>query len=142
MNSKKFLIGTLVGGISFFLIGYLFYGVALTGFFTKHSTAPAGSMKAMNEILWWALILGNLAEAALLTWIFQRIGSIQSFSRGFSTGIVIGFFLGLSFDLIRYATGNNVDLTATLADVAVEAVMNGIVGGIIGAVLGMGTKKS
>ena len=142
MNSKKFLTGTVVGGISFFLLGYLFYGAALAGFFASHSIAPAGSMKSMNEILWWALILGNLAEAALLTWIFMKIGSVLSFSRGFSTGIVIGFFIGLSFDLIRYATGNAVDLTATLADVAVEAVMCGIVGGIIGVVLGMGTKRA
>jgi hypothetical protein len=142
MNSKKFLTGTLVGGISFFLVGYLFYGLALAGFFASHSIAPAGSMKQMNEILWWALILGNLAEAALLTWIFLKLGNVTSFGRGFSTAIVIGFFMGLSMDLIRYATGNSVDLTATIADVAVEAVMSAIVGGIIGAVLGMGTKKA
>jgi hypothetical protein len=142
MDSKKFLIGTLVGGISFFLLGYLIYGMALSGFYMKHSVAPAGSMKSMSEILWWALILGNLAGGALLTWIFLKLGSIRSFGSGFGTGASIGFFMALSLDLIRYATENTSDLTATLADVGVGTVMNGIVGGIIGAVLGMGAKKS
>ena len=142
MDSKKFLIGTLVGGISFFLLGYLIYGVALMGFFTNHSIAPAGSMKTMNEFLWWALVLGTLAEAALLTWIFLKLGNIRSFGSGFGAGFVVGFFVGLSRDLIQFATGNHVDLTATFADVVVGALLYGIVGGIIGAVLGMGTKKS
>ena len=141
MDSKKFLVGTLVGGISFFLLGYLFYGLALMGFFTQHSTAPAGSMKAMGDIVWGALILGNLAGAALLTWLFLKL-NVRSFGSGFSTGATIGFFMGLSVDLIGYATGNRLDLTATLADVVVGALLNGIVGGIIGVVLGMGTKKS
>jgi len=142
MDSKKFLMGTLVGGISFFLLGYLFYGVALMGFFTTHSTAPAGSMKAMGDFAWWALILGNLAGAALLTWIFLKLGSVRSFGSGFVTAATIGFFIALSWDLISYATGNHLDLTGTFADVVVNALLNGIVGGIIGVVLGMGAKKS
>lgn len=142
MDSKKFLIGTLVGGISFFLLGYLFYGVVMSGFFMKHSVAPAGSMRAMSEILWWSLILGNLAGGALLTWVFLKLGTVRSFGSGFGTGASIGFFMVLSMDLIRYATEVTSDLTGTLTDVALGIVMNGIVGGIIGVVLGMGTKKS
>lgn len=142
MDSKKFLIGTLVGGISFFLIGYLFYGLALSGFYSSHSIAPPGAMKGMNEFVWWALVVGNLAEAALLTWIFLKLGTVRSFGSGFSTGAPIGFFVVLSMNLIRYATDNSLDLTATLADVVVEALMYGIVGGIIGAVLGRGMKKA
>lgn len=142
MDSKKFLIGTLVGGISFFLLGYLIYGMALSGFYMNHSIAPAGAMKAMNEIVWWALIVGNLAGGALLTWVILKLGNAGSFGSSFGTGAAIGFFMALSMNFIRYATGNSVDLTATIADVGVSTVLNGIVGGIIGAVLGMGAKKS
>jgi hypothetical protein len=142
MDSKKFLIGTLVGGISFFLLGYLIYGMALSGFFMNHSIAPAGAMKAMSEFVWWALIVGNLAGGALLTWVLLKIGGVLSFGNAFGTGAAIGFFMALSMNLIRYATGNSVDLTATLADVGVATLLNGIVAGIIGAVLGMGARKS
>ena len=142
MDSKKFVIGTLVGGICFFLLGYLFYGVVMNGFLMKHSVAPAGSMRGMSDILWWSLILGNLAGGALLTWIFLKLGNVRSFGSGFSTGASVGFFMALSVDLIRYATEVTSDLTGTFTDVGIVTVMYGIVGGIIGVVLGKGAKKA
>jgi hypothetical protein len=142
MNSQKFLIGTLVGGIVFFLLGYLFYGLALVSFFNQHSLAPAGSMKTMGEFAWWALILGNLANAALLTYVFQKIGSINSFGSAARTAAAIGFLMALSYAMIRFAVENSMDITGTLTDVVVATVMSAIAGGIIGVVLGMGKKKA
>ena len=95
MDTKKFTIGTLVGGIVFFLLGYLLYGMLLASFFKQHSTAVAGSMKTMEEFVWWALILSNLAWGALLTYIFLKIGNIQSFGSGARLGLTIGFFMAL-----------------------------------------------
>jgi hypothetical protein len=141
MNSSKFAIGTLAGGITFFFLGYLFYGLLLTNFFMQHSVAPPGSMKSMGELVWWALILGNLVSGALLTYIFLKTGNINSFSSGAGFGAGIGFFMGLSMGLIRYATENNLDLTAMCVDVVVGVVMTAIAGGVIGMVLGRGAKK-
>jgi hypothetical protein len=138
MNTKKFFIGTLAGGITFFFLGYLIYGMALAGFFSRHSTAAPGSMKQMSEIVWWALILGNLASAALLSYIFLKLGNIGSFGSGVSTGAAIGFFVALSMDLIHYATENSFDLTSMIVDVLVGIVMYAIVGGVIGAIIGKG----
>ena len=142
MDIKKFIIGTLVGGIAFFFLGYLIYGVALANFFSQHSIAVSGSMKTMNEIVWWALILGNLASGALLTYIFLKLANINSFGSGARTGAAIGFFMSLSMVLIRFATENGSDLTATFTDVLVQTVMTAIAGGIIAAVLGMGKKQA
>lgn len=139
MNFQKFLIGTLVGGITFFLLGYLFYGVALADFFSKHALAP---MKPMNEIVWWALFLGNLATGALLTYIFLKLGNVHSFGTGIRIGAAIGFFMSLGFDLIGFATANSLDGKGTLADVVVGTLMMAIGGGVIAAVLGMGKKKA
>ena len=142
MNSQKFIIGTLAGGITYFFLGYLIYGIALASFYAQHSVAPAGATKSMNEIVWWALILGNLASGALLTYIFGKIGNINSFGSGAKVGAGIGFFMALSMDLIRYATENSSDGTAMFADVVVGVVMSTIAGGVIGAVLGRGAKKA
>ncbi len=95
-------------------------------------------MKQMSEIVWWALILGNLASAALLSYIFLKLGNIGSFGSGASTGAAIGFFVTLSMDLIHYATANTLDLTATIVDVLVGIVMYAIAGGVIGALMGRG----
>jgi uncharacterized membrane protein len=141
MDTKKFLIGTLVGGVAFFFLGYLMYGVALSSFFAAHAGASNGDMKTMEQIVWWALILGNVASGALLTYIFLKLGNISTFGSGASTAAAIGFFMALSMDLIRFATSNSLDLTASLADVAVETFMGAIAGGIIGVVLGMGNKS-
>jgi len=142
MSSNKFLIGTLVGGITFFLLGYLFYGLALSSFFMNHSVAPSGSMKNMDQIVWWALILGNLTSAALLSYIFLKLGNINSFGAGARMGIAIGFLMSFSMGLIRFATENSLDLTGTFTDVVIGTVMTAIAGGVIGALLGMGKKKA
>ena len=138
MNTKKFFIGTLAGGITFFLLGYLIYGNALAGFFSRHSAAAPGSMKQMSEIIWWALILGNLVSGALLSYIFLKLGNIGSFSSGAGTGAAIGLLVALSMDLIRYAVENSFDMTAMIVDVLVGIVMYAIAGGVIGALLGRG----
>jgi hypothetical protein len=142
MDSKKFLIGTLAGGITLFLLGYLFYGMALADFFVKNSITPAGTMKSMNAIIWWALILGNLATGALLTYIFLKLGNISSFGGGVSTGAVIGFLMIAGVDLVRYSTENWLGRKGAAADVLVFTVMSAIAGGVIGMLVGMGKKKA
>ena len=141
MDSKKFLIGTLVGGVALFLLGYLLYGMLLMNFFTQHSHAPAGADKAMSDLVWWALVLGNLGTGALLTYVFLKLGNVNSFGSGAGIGAAVGFFSSLGNDLVRYATENGSDLTGVFADIVVFTVMCAIAGGIIVAVLGMGKKK-
>jgi hypothetical protein len=138
MDIKKFLVGTLVGGIAFFLVGYLFYGVVLERFFAEHTAASSTSMKTMSDIVWWALVLGNFASGALLTYVFLKWTNISTFKGGFGGAAAIGFFLTLSRDMIRFATEGSFDLTASLGDVVVGTVMTAFAGGIVGAVLGMG----
>lgn len=138
MNTTKFIIGTLVGGIAFFFLGFLIYGIALESFFTQHAGSATGLQKTMDDMQWWALIVGNLASAALLSYIFLKWANIKSFGEGASAGAVIGFFIALSYDMVSYATTNMMDITACLTDVVVGTVMTAIGGGIIGTVLGMG----
>jgi uncharacterized membrane protein len=137
MDTKKFLTGTLIGGIAFFFVGYLIYGMALADFFTAHTTSSAGAMRTMADIVWWALILGNVASGALLSYIFLKWAHISSFGSGASAGATIGFFMCLSTYLIQFATSNNLDLTGSLVDVVAGTVLSSISGGVIGAVLGM-----
>ncbi len=138
MDTKKLLMGTLAGGLSFFFVGYIIYGIAMVGFFNEHIAACAG--RPMEEIVWWALILGNIASGALLTYIFLKWANVSSFGGGLSAAAAIGFFMALSMNLLRFSTSNMIDLTGALVDVGAATVLAAISGGVIGAVLGMGKK--
>jgi hypothetical protein len=137
MNTNKFFIGTLVGGIVFFFLGYLIEGLAPRVFQPPHNGRP-GIHETNDDIIWWALILGNLASGALLSYIFLKLGNIGSFGSGASTGAAIGLFVALSMDLIRYAVENSFDMTAMIVDVLVGIVMYAIAGGVIAALIGKG----
>ncbi len=139
MNTKKFLIGGIVGGILYFLLGYLFYGNLLTQYFKDHAGTATGVDRAMDQFQWWALILGNLLSGFLLAYVFSR-SSVASFSSGLTVGGIIGFLMSCSYDLIMFATTNLTSKHAMLADVATFTVMSAIVGAVVGAVMGMGKK--
>lgn len=136
MDNKKFLSGTLVGGIVNFLLGFVFYVVLFQGFFEANAGSATGVAKA--EMAWWPLILGNLALAALITYIFLNWASISSFAGGLKAGAIIGFLMALGYDMIMFDTTNIMTLTGALVDVAISTIMWALTGGVIGAILGSG----
>ncbi len=135
MDTKKFITGTLVGGIAYFILGYLFYGLLLEGFFEANAGSAADAGRQPEDIVWWALILGNFAFAALITYIFVKWAHISTFKGGLKAGAVIGLLMALSMDLIMYATNNLMSLTGVVVDVIVATLLSAIIGGVIGAVL-------
>lgn len=48
MNTKRFLLGGLAGGIAFFLLGYLFYGTLFSDFFSKNAGSATGVSRQME----------------------------------------------------------------------------------------------
>jgi hypothetical protein len=142
MNTSKFLIGTLAGGITMFLLGYLCYAVLFENFFQAHAGTATGVQREMVDIVWWALILGNLLQGGLLSYIFLKWANIKTFATGLTGGIVIGIFLAFGVDLIYYSTSNISDLTSAIVDAIVYTVMFGITGGVVGWALGMGKAQA
>lgn len=135
MNTQKFLIASLIGGVVFFLLGYLFYIVLLGSFFEGHSVGT-GYMKDPPDFLF--IILGNLADGALLAYIFLKWAGIKTPATGAQAGAVIGLLMALAWDLLMYGTSNLMDITGTLADVIVVTIMMAIAGAAVGWYLGRG----
>jgi hypothetical protein len=136
MDTKKFLLGTIAGAVTGFVLGFLIYGNLLQGFFADHGGSATGVMKEMPDFLF--LILGELAFGALITYIWMKWANIKTFATGAKGGATIGLLMGLGGNLINYATTNTTDLTGALADVVVSMLMVCIIGGVVGWILGMG----
>ncbi len=136
MDSKKRIMATLAGFVILFLLGWLLYGMLLMDFYQANSGTVSGVMREESEMIWWALIVGNLLQAYLLVYIFGKWANITSFGGGLQAGAILGLILGFAINLTMYGTTNMMNLTAALVDPFVGAVMMGITGGVIGYVLG------
>ena len=141
MNTKNLLLGGIAGGVVYFLLGWLFYGTLFAGYFHDHQGAATGVERKMEEMVWWALIAGNLIAGFLLSYIFSKAG-VSTLSSGLITGAVIGLLMSCAMDLIMYATTNTISKSAMLADVGISTVMSAIAGAVVGAVMGMGNKTA
>ena len=139
MDIKKLLTGGIVGGILYFLLGWLIYGMLLMDFMNNHPGTAGNVNKAEPDFLY--LIIGNLAMGFLLAYVFVK-SSISSMAGGLVTGGVIGLLLCVGVDSVIYATTTIASKTAMAVDVAAFTVMSAIVGAVVGMVLGMGKKSA
>ena len=141
MNTKNFIIGGIVGGVLFFFLGWLFYGNLMTQYFLDHPGTATNVDRPADQMQWWALILGNILEGFVLSYIFVKSG-VATLSAGLITGGIVGFLMGASIDLIMYGTTNMYSKHALVADIAVNIVRFAIGGAVIGAILGMMNKRT
>lgn len=136
MNASTRMMATLVGFVVFFLLGWLLYGMLLMDFFSSNAGSAIGVSRSESEMVWWALIGGNVLQAYFLVYVFDKMNNVKSFMAGLKAGAVIGLILGLGFNLTMYGTTNMMNLTGTLVDPLVSMAMMGITGGAIGMVMG------
>ena len=136
MNTKNFLVGGIVGGIVYFLLGWLFYGHLMTQYFHDHPGTATGVERVMDNFEWWALILGNLFAGLLIAYVFTKSG-VSTLMSGLITGGILGFLISASIDFTMYGTTNIMSKESLFADVAIFTVMSAIVGAVVGAVIGM-----
>ena len=139
MDIKKLLTGGIVGGILYFLLGWLIYGMLLMDFMNNHPGTAGNVNKAEPDFLY--LIIGNLAMGFLLAYVFVK-SSISSLAAGLVTGGIVGLLVCVGVDSVIYATTTIASKTAMAVDVAAFTVMSAIVGAVVGMVLGMGKKSA
>ena len=136
MATQRLLIGTVVGGIVLFFLGYLIFGVLFADFFAANAGTATGVEKMPFDFV--SLGIAQLAWGAALTLILSWAG-VKSIGQGATTAGIAGLLLFLGFDLTMYATTNISNLTATLVDPILAAILFAVAGAAITAVSG---KKS
>jgi hypothetical protein len=139
MNMNKILVGGIVGGIAFFLLGWLIYGIILMDFMAANSNQSI--MRPMDQMIWWALILANFAWGFLLAVIFGW-SSTSGWMAGAKKGAIIGLIMALAIDLSYYAMSTMYSsMTTVCVDVLATVVMVAIGGAIIAWAMGMVRKE-
>jgi hypothetical protein len=138
MKTSKIIAGGFAGGVAFFLLGWLIYGILLMNFMNAHSNQCAA--RQMQDMVWWAIILSNLTLGFLLTFIFSWSG-ISGIASGARIGAITGLLLALSIDLSFYSmTTLYTGLSVIVVDVVANTVMFSVVGMVIAWVTGLGRK--
>lgn len=137
--NNKFLIGGIVGGIAYFLLGWLVYGILLMDFMTNNGGTATGVMKAQGDMIWWALILGNLISGFALAFVLSKAG-VNNAAGGATIGAVFGLLVCAGFDFTMFGTSNTLSMKGMAADICASTVMSAIAGAIVGWVLGSGKK--
>ena len=129
MNTKKFLIAGIAGGIIYLLLGWLIYGMLLRDFM---KTTISGVDRG-DAIVYWALIIGNLLMGFVLSYVVNRSRTASAIG-GIKVGAVVGLLFAAGFDLVTYATTNLATPAQVIADVAAFTVLSAIAGAVVGLV--------
>ncbi len=125
----KILRGTVFGGIAFFLLGWLVWGLLLAGLLETMYNPALNRPK--NEMIWWAMIVSNLTLALMVTLVLNWV-SAKSVMDGLKIGAIVGFLYALSVDLSIYSMATTIN---NLAGVVIDALAYTALTAIIGLVV-------
>jgi hypothetical protein len=133
MNTKQWVLGTVIGAVVIYAAGYLIFTVLLGDYYAANSGSATGVMRDSQIV--WALAVGALAYAALILYAMRsQAGSVNVVS-GMKVGAVVGFLLWATADFSLYGITNMSNLTVTMLDPFAEVVHGGIAGAVLGALL-------
>lgn len=133
----KILRGTIFGGIAFFLLGWLVWGILLMDFMTANSNDCAN--RADTDMIWWAMILANFVLGLLISLVLKWAGAKTAMD-GIRVGAVFGVLMSSTMDLMMYSMTTLYNLTALIVDVVAYTIIMAIIGLIV--VLTWGKEKS
>jgi len=129
-----------VGGISFFFLGWLIYGVLLMDFMSEFSNTTFN--RPEEEMVWWAMILSNMASGFIFSIIFGWLNN-KTIIGGVKIAAIIGGLFALSIDLSFYSmTTLYSSFTPIIVDIIAFTIMSAITGGIIAWVMNIGKPEA
>jgi hypothetical protein len=117
MNIKTFLISGIVGGIVYFLFGWLFYGILFANYF------PTDGKENLLFIL-----LGCLTFGLFVSYIFNHWAQISTPFTGLRAGAFIGLFIGLYTNFFFNSMADEIKYQIMILDIVLTIALSGVVG--------------
>jgi hypothetical protein len=133
MNTKQWVIGTIVGAVVVFATGWVLFEMLLGDYYAANAGSATGVDKDPPII--WSIAVGALAYAALIIYAMRGQAASANMVSGMKVGAVVGFLLWATADFSLFGITNMSNLTITMLDPFVELVHGGISGAVIGALL-------
>lgn len=133
----RLIAAAIAGGIAFFALGFLIYGLLLDPYMKANTIVYPGLIKETPDFPW--LVLANVVNAFLFAYIFDQWAGIRSFIGGLKGGAILMFLFALSMDLQFVAFMNmwkGNPLVPIIVDILAAAILGALAGGVIGFVLG------
>lgn len=125
----KILRGTLFGGICYFLLGWLLYGILLMDYFTANINQCAN--RPMGEMVWWAMIVSNLAATLFLTLILHWRNAKVIYD-GLATGAIFG---ALFTAIIDFSFWSMTTMYSSIITILIEMVASAAMYAVVGMVI-------
>jgi uncharacterized membrane protein len=133
MDMKRLAIGTIVGGVVVYVVGYLMFEVMLAQFYAANVGSATGVVR--EPTLEWPIALGAASLALFITLCIANRAEAQTIGGGLTAGASIGFLVWFTTDFTLYGFTNMNNLTLTILDPLFSAIPAGIAGAVIAAVL-------
>lgn len=134
MNTKM-IVGGLIGGAAFFLLGWLVWGIVLADMMAGYSNAAC--MKPEAEMNMGLMVVANLLWGFTFAYILSNWSGEKSFSSGAMVGAILSALIGVAFDLYSMALTTMItSYTVVGLNLVANVVVGAIVGGLIGWWLG------
>jgi hypothetical protein len=140
---SRVLVATIAGGVAFFALGFLIYGLLLDPYMKANMISYPGLMKEpMPDMV--PLIVANLANAFLFAFIFDYWAGIRTFVGGLKGGAILMFLTAVIIDLQFLAFMNlwKGGFVPVIVDIIAATILGALSGGVIGLVLGLMSKGS
>lgn len=134
----RVLAATVAGGIAFFVLGFVIYGLLLDPYMKAHMIVYPGLIKEpMPDFV--PLVAANLVNAFLFAFVFDYWAGIRTFVGGLKGGAILGFLIAMTFDLQFLAFMNmwKDGPIPVVVDIIGATVLSALAGGVIGLVLGL-----
>ena len=125
----KIIRGTVFGGIAYFLLGWLVWGILLMDFYSANMNQCAN--RTDGQMVWRAIILTNLVMALLLTLILHW-AKAKTILDGLKFGALFGLLYGsaLAFSFWSMST-MYLTAGAMVTDIVVTVAVMAVLGLVI-----------
>jgi len=134
----RVLAATVAGGIAFFALGFVIYGLLMDPYMKANMIVYPGLMKEPIDFV--PLVAANLVNALLFAFVFDYWASIRTFVGGLKGGAILMFLTSVALDLQFMAFMNmwkNGPFPVVILDIIAATVLGALAGGVIGLVLGL-----